>query len=212
MEYRAAIPAAVLGTGADMELEGNLILERRPARRWLSVVAVIVPVLACLAGVTWFIRAFVSPPTIAVPNPMVLAAAPAVRAEPPVAAPPAREETSAAPAPAEPAAPPDSAPPSVFPPAPSVFPPAPSREPVTTSTAAYSDPARESPVGTAPTSAATGIDAAPIADPVPLPRARRQAAVAIAGPVPLPRPRPAEGTSAPVLQPSQPAYSRHSAE
>ena len=89
IDYHAAIPATVLGEGADMELEGNLVLERRPARRWVSVVAVIVPVVACLAGVTWFIRAFISPPTIAIPNPMTLAAAPpapAVRAEPPAAA------------------------------------------------------------------------------------------------------------------------------
>ena len=192
-----------------MELEGNLILERRPARRWVSVVAVIVPVLACLAGVTWFVRAFISPPTIAIPNPMTLAAAPSappVQAEPPVAAPPAREETSAAPspAPAEPAATPDSA-------TPSVFPPAPSREPVTTSTVAYADPARESLAGAAPASATSETDAAPLAGPVPLPRPRRQVAVAIAGPVPLPRPRPVEDTSAPV-QASQPAYSRHTAE
>src|SRR5262245_24222947 len=111
--------------GADMELEGNLVLERRPARRWISVVAVIVPVVACLAGVTWFIRAFVSPPTIAIPNPMTLAAAPpapAVQAEPPVAAPPAqvpaREQAPAAPssATAELSASPASATPSVFPP------------------------------------------------------------------------------------------------
>ena len=53
-----------------MELEGNLVLERRPARRWVSAVAVIVPVLACLAGVTWFVRAYISPPTIAIPSPM----------------------------------------------------------------------------------------------------------------------------------------------
>jgi hypothetical protein len=192
-----------------MELEGNLVLDRRPARRWISVVAVIVPVLACLAGVTWFIRAFVSPPTIAIPNPMTLAAAPpapAVQAEPPVATPPAREETPAAPAPA-PAEPPASPNSTTL----SVFPPAPSREPGTTSTAAYSDPARESPAGAAPASATSEIAAAPIAGPIPLPRPRRQVAVAIAGPVPLPRPRPAEETSTPV-QASQPAYSRHSAE
>ncbi|MBX9840193.1 MAG: hypothetical protein K2Z80_00125, partial [Xanthobacteraceae bacterium] len=82
-----------------MELEGNLILERRPARRWVSAVAVIVPVLACIAGVTWFIRAFVSPPTIAIPGPMMLAAAPpapTVQAEPPSAPPPAREAPPAA--------------------------------------------------------------------------------------------------------------------
>lgn len=200
-----------------MELEGNLILERKPARRLVSVVAVIVPVLAFLAGVTWFIRAFVSPPTIAIPNPIMLAAAPpvpAVQAESPAVPPPARQEPSPAapsPATAELSASRDSATPSVFPPAPSVFPPAPTRDPVTASVAVYADPARERPAGTAPASAPAEIDAAPIAGPVPLPRPRRQAAVAIAGPVPLPRPRPAEETSAPVSA-SQPVYSRHSAE
>jgi hypothetical protein len=220
VEYHAAIPATVLVRGADMELEGNLILERRPARRWITVVAVIVPVVACLAGVTWFIRAFISPPTIAIPNPMTLAAAPpapAVRAEPPAdpPPPPAQEEVRAAPSPAaaELSAAPAAATPSVFPPAPSVFPPVPSREPVTTSAAVYADPARERPAGTAAATAGAEIDAAPIAGPVPLPRPRRQAAVAIAGPVPLPRPRPADeaSTSTPV-QGSQPAYSRHTAE
>jgi hypothetical protein len=197
-----------------MDLEGNLILERRPARRWVSVVAVIVPVLACLAGVTWFIRAFVSPPTIAIPSPMTLAAvppAPAVRAEPPVAAPPAREETTAAPSPATEPSSPAFATLSAVPPAPSASPAEALQEPMTAGTTAYADPARESPARSAPASAATEIDAAPIAGPVPLPRPRRQAAVAVDGPVPLPRPRPAEETSAPV-QASQPAYSRHGAE
>src|SRR5262245_41852603 len=55
--YHAGLPAAVPAQEADMELEGNLVLERKPARRWVTVLAVIVPVVACLAGVTWFIRA-----------------------------------------------------------------------------------------------------------------------------------------------------------
>ena len=59
-----------------MDLEGNLILERTPARRWVSIVAVVIPVVACVAGVTWFVRAFISPPTIAIPGPMMLATAP----------------------------------------------------------------------------------------------------------------------------------------
>ena len=211
-------PPQSWGKGADMDLEGNLILERRPARRWVSVVAVIVPVLACLAGVTWFIRAFVSPPTIAIPSPMTLAAvppAPAVRAEPPVATPPAREERTAAPSPApvEPSTSPAFANLSAVPPAPPASPAEPLRDPMIAGTTAYADPARESPARTAPASAATEIDAAPIAGPVPLPRPRRQVAVAVAGPVPLPRPRPAEETSASTpLQASQPAYNRHGAE
>ena len=196
-----------------MELEGNLILERRPARRWVSALAVIVPVLACLAGVTWFVRAFVSPPTISIPGPMILAAAPpapAVRAEPSVAPPPARGEAPAEPSPAavEAAASPAFTRPPAAPPA---FPPAPSREPVATSTAAFADPARETPARTAPASAANNVGAALLAGPIPLPRPRPQETEVIASAVPLPRPRPAEETSAPV-QASQPAHDRHSAE
>ena len=33
-----------------MELEGNLILERPPTRRWVSVIAVIIPVLPVSRG------------------------------------------------------------------------------------------------------------------------------------------------------------------
>jgi len=43
-----------------MDLEGNLVLDRRPARRWVSVLAVVIPVVACVAGVTWFVRSFIS--------------------------------------------------------------------------------------------------------------------------------------------------------
>src|SRR5262245_8626227 len=127
-----------------MELEGNLVVERRRSRRWVSALAVIVPVLACLAGVTWFIRAFISPPTISIPSPMTLAAvppeprSPQIPAEPPAAAPPASVQGPAepSPAPAEPAASPAFA-------AAAVFPPPPSQEPTTTSGVAYADPARE---------------------------------------------------------------------
>src|SRR6185295_5334179 len=80
-----------------MDLEGNLILDRPPARRWVSAIAVIIPVIACVAGVAWFVRAFISPPVIAIPGSMTLAAAP------PAPIRPAREE---APAP-QPAPPPD---------------------------------------------------------------------------------------------------------
>jgi hypothetical protein len=200
-----------------MELEGNLILERRPARRWVSALAVVVPVLLCLAGVTWFVRAFISPPTITIPSPMSLAAAPPappVRAEPPAASPPAPVEAPADPAPAQASpAQPWPAETSGSAAAQSVFPPVPPREPVTT---AFADPGRNPTAGAAPASAAaTGIDAAPIAGPIPLPRARPHETVAVASAaVPLPRPRPAEETGTPAAQTttSQPNYVRHSAE
>jgi len=80
-----------------MDLEGNLILDRPPTRRWVSTIAVIIPVIACVAGVAWFVRAFISPPVIAIPGPMTLAAAP------PAAIRPVREEPRA-PEPAPPSA------------------------------------------------------------------------------------------------------------
>jgi hypothetical protein len=209
MRYDVSIPAAVLSWGADMDLEGNLILERKPARLWVSAVAVILPVLACLAGVTWFIRTFVSPPTIVIASPaiqsstvprsMSLAAAPPARTEPPVFNAPVRIEASAAPAAGVEPAP-------MF-----AFPPAPSAQPVTTGATAYAHPVRETPPQAAPPPVMREIDAAPIAGPVPLPRPRRQPAVAAAHPAPAAQPRPAEEASAPAQQ-NQPAYSRHTAE
>ena len=80
--------------GANMELEGNLIVRRKPTRRWVSVL-VVTPVLACIAGVTLFIRAYVSPPTISIPSPMSPAAAllaDPIQVEP---TPPIRVEASA---------------------------------------------------------------------------------------------------------------------
>lgn len=65
-----------------MEFEGELILDRKPARRWVSAIAVVIPVVACVAGVAWFVRAFISPPIIAIPGPMTLAAAPPAPARP----------------------------------------------------------------------------------------------------------------------------------
>src|ERR1051325_325351 len=71
------------GWEPDMDLEGNLVLERRPARRWVSILAVVIPVVACVVGVTWFVRAFISPPTIAIPGPITLATTPTQPPPPP---------------------------------------------------------------------------------------------------------------------------------
>lgn len=201
-----------------MELEGDLILERRRYRLWVSAAAVVVPVLACLAGVTWFIRAYISPPTIAIPAPMGLAAAqrPPERVERPVVPPSAPVPAAAGPPPAQPApAPAQPALRAAFAAAtaPPPFPPAPSREPLTASTAAHADPQRS--LSAAAASTTSEIHVAPIAGPIPLPKPRRQASIASAGTVPLPLPRPEpqppEETSAPA-QPSQPAHDRHGAE
>ena len=51
-----------------MELESNPLLKRSVSQRLLSAMMMIALVLACLAGITWFIRAFDLPPTIAVPS------------------------------------------------------------------------------------------------------------------------------------------------
>jgi hypothetical protein len=207
-----------------MELEGNLILERRPARRWVSVIAVIVPVVACLAGVTWFVRAFISPPTIAIPSPMSLAAAPPAppaQAEPPVAPQPVASATAASPAPTHsPPASSDTAPVALpmfatLAAAPPTFSSAPPGGQFTGTPAAYADPAREPAASNFPAAADAMVDAPPLAGPVPMPRPRPQATAALADTVPLPRARPGEEASAQApgtASASQPDFGRHGAE
>jgi hypothetical protein len=194
-----------------MDLEGNLILDREPTRRWVSVIAVIIPVLACVAGVTWFVRAFVSPPTIAIPGSMVLATAQPTPVAPPMRAEPRAPEPAPPQAAAvQPAAPPYSsslpmvatlsaAPPSTKPPnAPAAF----------STPTAFADPARDGPVVMS-----TAIEAAaPIAGPIPLPRPRPEMTAAMTEhAVPMPRSRPAEEAAPPISGP-QPAYNRHAIE
>ena len=55
-----------------MRLEGTLDFEHKRAKRWVSVVAVIVPVVLVVSATTWFIRAFVAPPTAPIPAPMTV--------------------------------------------------------------------------------------------------------------------------------------------
>jgi hypothetical protein len=69
------------------EYRGSLDLERAHARRWVSIIAVVIPVAAFVLLGSWFIRAYVAPPTVDVPNSMMMAAAP------PTAAPPVRVQT-----------------------------------------------------------------------------------------------------------------------
>ena len=77
-----------------MELEGNLSLERAPTRRWVSIIAVIIPVAAIVLLAAWFIRVYVAPATVLIPNPPMIVAEPA---EPPPAS-SVRAQTEAPPA------------------------------------------------------------------------------------------------------------------
>jgi hypothetical protein len=215
-------PVFFVGWEADMDLEGNLILDRRPARRWVSALAVVIPVVACVAGVSWFVRAFISPPTISIPGPLVLSSiAPA-----PLPAPPTRAE--------QPAAKPESFWPAVvMPPTPTgpsaapyaqqtaalgaasptsgAFPPAPQSTRVAATTA-FTDPARDNPM---PAASAAEASAMPITGRIPLPRPRPPVTTiaAAAHAVPTPRTRPAEeeapaAAAGPSLN-AEPAYDRH---
>lgn len=182
-----------LKADASMRWDGLVAVERPRTRRWISVLAVVVPVFAVAAVAGWFVRAYVAPPTVRIPGPMQLASAPAerpdlsrtaaetqrTRAVETVAAAPRSE----APAVAEAADPAVTAPTRPFAPLPatplfaslSLAPPMASlgRAP-----AAYADPG---PAGTAGTMHEARAER-PQAAPAP-PRRRTSA-------VPLPRPRP----------------------
>ena len=174
-----------------MELEGNLSLERPHTRRWVPIVAVILPVGAIVLLAAWFVRVYVAPATVLIPNPPMIVAEPA---EPPSSS--VRAQTEAPPPPtvmAEPANPPASeqtaaalpmfATLALMPPAVGSAPPA------------YADPVQQG--SPAPSIMAAETEAIepgePIDGPVPLPRAKPHGRVALlAGAIPLPRPRPAE--------------------
>lgn len=200
-----------------MELEGDLVLERPPTRRWVSIIAVVIPVVAVVSVAAWFIRAYVAPPTVAVPNPMQLASAPAtfkpgkIEAPAPAAVP---EPQVPAAAPEPPMAPPPSAD------APAAAAPASSLPMFATLSAApptltgaptaFADPAQEPSPATATATMDTLENAEPIAGPVPLPRMKPHLSLAlVTGPVPLPRPKPETDTPAAT---DLPAFDRHAIE
>ena len=183
-----------------MELQGNLIVVEIKLARWASVLVVTLPVLACIAGVTLFIRAYISPPTISIPSPMSSAAAllaEPVQVEP---TPPIRVEASAE----TPTAPAQTSGSAEFVAAPAF--PAPW-------------PADAAPA-TGMTEMATG------AVPLPEPSPRPTAVETVASTTPLSRPRPPEESAArqpatSARQPppgtrsvlvTQPTYARHGAE
>jgi hypothetical protein len=203
-----------------MELEGDLQLERAHTRRWVAIIAVLIPVSAVVLLSAWFIRVYVAPPTVAIPSPMIVAeeAPPAAPAPPQVEAPPPQQTTAMA----EPAPPPS-------PPAGerrvatalpmfatlSVVPP--SLE--STPSRAYADPAQDTPVVVssitvtepAPAEpAAVAAAAEPLAGPVPLPHAKPHRPLALAASaVPLPRPRPVEAEPP---HDDLPAFDRHAVD
>jgi hypothetical protein len=205
-----------------LELEGNILLDRAPTRRWISIIAVVIPAAAFAMLSTWFIRAYVAPPTVKIASPtMVASASPQM----PVQATPAVEaKTSDRPMPVTAPAVAQIAPPpvAVEPPAPA----APMNKPAVSAAPTNSLPMFQTltvvpPMANtpafeplpAPTSSAatTGVaqgtseepmveNSEPIAGPIPLPRTKPRFAMArVIGPVPLPRPKPAEELPPPDL-------------
>jgi hypothetical protein len=189
------------------ELEGDLSLARAHSRRWLSIIAVVIPVVAAVLLSAWFIRAYISPPTVAIHNPAMMAEAP-----PPPPAVPRRAVVEAPPPPmavaqpAEPPVPETSQKTSALPMFATLAAAPPS---LASAPPAYADPVLDTPaVPSIIVAEPAEIEAAePITGPVPLPRAKPHGRVAaVAGPIPLPRPRPAEAAPEPDL----PEIDRHS--
>jgi len=174
-----------------MELEGNLSLERSHTRRWVAIIAVIIPVTAIVLLATWFIRVYVAPKTVLIPNPPMIVAEPP---ETPAVSTRVRTEAPQPPAVmAEPANPPPSEPTASALPmfaTLAAVPPA-----LGSATPAFADPAQDtSPAPSITVAETTEIEPGePIAGPVPLPRSKPHGRVALlASAIPLPRPRPAE--------------------
>jgi hypothetical protein len=209
-----------------MQLEGTLLLERSPTRRWISIIAIVIPVVAVVILAAWFVRAFVLPPTITIASPMVTASAapPPARSEALVAQP--RQSTvrvveppAVRPAdviPVVPDAPPETA--TSVPPATAsgpmfaalaVAPPNFNNLTAAPPPADTSAPAAEA-AGPPPEEAEIPLVEAsePIQGPVPLPRQRPpQVSVAmVTGSVPLPRPKPVTEEAA---APERPTVDRH---
>ncbi len=181
-----------------MDLEGNLpFVGRKSARRLISALAVSLPVLGCAAGVTWFIRQYVTPPTI-IPRLEHLVAPPLpVQVDLQVEA-SAKEPSisSASPTPQSSSA-------------------------ILAAAPVLPDPP---PPGTTRQSGRTETEPATVGGPIPQPRSRLT--IGTPAVVPLPRPRPREETgardqleitAAPIrasasVHISQPAHARHGAE
>ena len=195
-----------------MSLDHPLDAERPPTLRWVLFIAITIPFIVFVGGAALFIRIYIVPPMIAIPNPAVFAAAPP---DPPAntqADVPVRESPTLEPAtqPAtEPAAPPATVaatPPAVEArkPEPSlpmisslVFaPPAPTVDVPATVPA---EPERSTAMTTPAGISETGES---ITGAIPLPRSKPRLSSAVAtGSVPLPRARPIEDSPAPTIAP-----------
>jgi hypothetical protein len=188
-----------------MELEGNLSLERPHTRRWVPIVAVILPVGAIVLLAAWFVRVYVAPATVLIPNPPMIVAEPAA---PPSSS--VRAQTEAPQPPtvmAEPASPPASEQTTA---AAQMFATLALAPPVVSSaTPAYADPVQDNSPAPSIMAAETEViePGEPIDGPVPLPRAKPHGRVAqLAGAIPLPKPRPSE---IPASAEDIPAVERH---
>lgn len=205
-----------------MELEGSLNYERPRTRRWIPMVAFVVPVTAFVFVAAWFIRAYVAPPMVAISPPMTLAAAPpaipkraqvtyrnkSAEMEPQAQAAASEQPPTDAPvhAPALPVfASLSNGQPTVAFPMPAMPTAAPMTLPQSQVTTAYADPA--------PDAHAALVSSEPIKGPIPLPQRKPRVNVAglATGPVPLPRPRPAEATPAPAAT-EEPSFDRHAVQ
>jgi hypothetical protein len=222
------------------DLTGTFEVERSRPRRWVTIVALIVPVIAVVLSAAWFVRAFVAPPTVVIPTPMVLASAPSVAdvaaadgQNAAVAEARARladrlTETSGKsvytpglPMVASLAAAPPAPPPPVAEPIAST-PPPPSSEPEpmvnpTALAAAPDTPTAPSALVVDPEPAALAEigPGEPIQGPIPVPPRRPRVTVAtvahaVAGRVPLPRPRPVDATAKP--EPDVQSFERHTVQ
>ena len=217
------------------ELDSEISLERANTRRWVSIIAVVIPVAAFVLLSAWFIRAYIVPPTVAIHAPAMMADAPpppptiprramveapkpplpmavATAGEPPAKEAPVQETPApqfALPMFATLAAAPPSLPstsPAFADPAQDVAPAAaPVAAPITAPEPA--PVAAPAAVATETTETAELEPSEPIAGPVPMPRTKPHGPLAaLHGAVPLPRPKPSDVNPEPDL----PAVDRHS--
>lgn len=187
-----------------IELEGNLLLDRTPTRRWVSIIAVTIPAAAFVMGAAWFIRAFIAPPTVAISSPIMLAsAAPHSPAKPaPVEARVAAQSSSAAKnetASAPPTVTADNAGSTALPMVATLMAAPPAAELPTVSAPSEIEPVTDGSSQLA-SEQSRAQPSEPIAEPVPLPHPKPHFRVAmVTGHVPLPRPKPVEDMPPPDL-------------
>jgi len=206
-----------------MSLDHPLDAERPPTLRWVLFIAIAIPFVVFVGGAALFIRIYIAPPMIAIPNPMVFATAPP---DPPAntqADVPVRESPTLEPAKelakeptTESAAPPATV--AATPPAVEAREHAPTlpmisslvfAPPAPTAGVAAIAPAESADSAAMTTQAGTSEADESITGTIPLPRSKPRVSVAVVtGPVPLPRARPIEDSPAPMIAP----VDRHTAD